>query len=481
MADGGTAQTGPDRPPPSTADSGGVSPPGEPPESGRSRCRASLSHRVVRGLRVSLLAYGVVLGCVGVVDVFRGNDFDVRTDGAGLAVAAVAVAGGSLVALNSAAQPGALRRGAPVVADIVALVTTGWVVFRVQSNFTLQPVLTLTAGVTVLAGLVALVLLVVDASDSREGLPDPVPAGVAPATRSSGEATIKAAVVGAVAALLAAGVTLPQFWYSARYEPSTSQPVVAVENEITEVQVRENRLELTAEITLENTGRTPIRMVTSLYEITGTRIHMARTPLSHEDLPFDRVFAGNYGSAARLSTYATYSSPQQIQVGPVGEDYAWIGPGEKLHTTLQAHAPRGSFDLLRMTTDVAVARADRVETVADDTTLSPGGREASSCAGTLIAESRRPLAHVGLFDRLTESDRELVTFWALSGDSGDESPWWPAFPWTSVSIQHAGHGCAHALAPDHDGLEDNAMVGWASSVTEAATPEEPSSSSAKSD
>ncbi|MGW6743536.1 hypothetical protein ACWGDX_22925 [Streptomyces sp. NPDC055025] len=344
-----------------------------------------------------------------------------------------------------------------------------------QSNFTFQAVLTLTAGTTLLVALVALILLVMDAPHPPEPRPGETPPSAPPVTSPSGEATIKAAVLGAVAALLAAGVALPPFWYSALYEPSTSQPVVAVENGITEVEVRKDRLELTAEITLENTGKTPVRMLTSLYEITGTRITLSDKPLSHDSLPFGRIFDGNYGSAARLSTYVTYASPQQIQVGPVGEDYAWIGPGEKLRTTLQAHVPRGEFDLLRMTTDVAVARADRVETAAENTTISPGDREMMYCAGTLIAESRRPLAHVGLFDRLTESDRELITFWALSGDSGDQSPWWPAFPWTNVSIQHAGHSCEHALAPDQDGLEDNAMVGWASSVTEAATPEEPAS------
>lgn len=126
--------------------------------------------------------------------------------------------------------------------------------------------------------------------------------------------------------------------------------------------------------------------------------------------------------------------------------------------------------LLRITADVAVARADRVEV---DDRPQPGGRALKNCEGTRIAEDRRPLARLGALEWLTESRRELVTFWAVSGELGDESPWWPAFPWTGVSIQHDGHDCAHALKPDHNGLEDRAMVGWASSVAEAAVPAEP--------
>ncbi|MFF2524365.1 hypothetical protein [Streptomyces liangshanensis] len=478
MADSSTPQPQPGSSPSGTAGSGGASTPGDPPDAGRRR-PPYRGDRVVWCLRAALFTYGVALAVVGIADVFWGNDFDVRTHGVVLVGTAAVVAGGTLVALRPEGRLGSVRGWAPRVADAVALLSTVWVLLCVGSNFARQVVLILTAGVALFAGLVALALLVADFTPAAGPRPGETPPAATPATMSSAEATLRGALLTAGAGLLAACVTLPQFWYSVRYEPSTSPPVVMVENGITEVEVRKDRLELTAEITLENTGRTPVRMLTSLYEISGTRIRLASKPLPHDNLPFDRVFGGNYGSAARLSTYTTYTSPQQIQVGPVGEDYAWIGPGEKLRTTLQAHAPLGEFDLLRLTTDIAVARADRVETAAGGAGNYPDGRRRMYCDGTLIAESRRPLAHVGWFDRLTESDRELVTFWALSGDSGDNSPWWPAFPWTNVSIQHTGRGCEHALVPDRDGLEDDAMVGWASSVAEAAVPEEEPAAPAK--
>ncbi|MFG2757202.1 hypothetical protein [Streptomyces wuyuanensis] len=153
-----------------------------------------------------------------------------------------------------------------------------------------------------------------------------------------------------------------------------------------------------------------------------------------------------------------------------GDNTREDAPDEKVHTRLRAQAPRDRFQLPRITADAAVARADRVEV---DDRPQPGGRALKTCDGTRIAEHRRPLARLGAFEWLTESRRELVTFWAVSGDLGDESPWWPTFPWTGVSIQQDGHDCSHALRPDRDGLEDRAMVGWAGSVAEAAVPAAP--------
>jgi hypothetical protein len=188
-----------------------------------------------------------------------------------------------------------------------------------------------------------------------------------------------------------------------------------------------------------------------------------------QPLEYEEIVGGNYGSAARVSPGTAYSHPEPIQVGPVGEDYAWIGPDEEVHATLLARAPRDlGYSLYRISVDVAVARADRVEV--ENRPYSP--RQTKTCKGARIAEDRRPLAYRGTFDRLTESDRDLVTYWVLGGGSGWESPWWPEFPWTGVSIEHAGHDCDHALKPDDDGLEDDAMVGWASTVAEAWRPQE---------
>jgi hypothetical protein len=272
------------------------------------------------------------------------------------------------------------------------------------------------------------------------------------------------AVIAAVGALLAASFTVPQFYYSALYEPSQEQPVVQAEASIESIEERDHGVELTVEITIENKGKTPVTMLTSLYEITGTKLE---NPAGHQESEYEEIVGDNWGSAARVSPDFGYSDPQPIQVGPVGEDFAWIGPDEELHATLVARAPREKdHSLYRISVDVAVARADRVEVES----RTGSSRQTMTCEGTRIAQDRRPLTHRGTFDRLTESRRELVTYWVLGGNNGWQSPWWPPFPWNGVSIEHAGHGCDHALNPDDDGLEDEAMVGWTSTVAEAWRP-----------
>ncbi|MGA4867175.1 hypothetical protein ACPB9J_31540 [Streptomyces lavendulocolor] len=415
--------------------------------------------------RVGLSLYGLLLGGVGLFDVYRGLDLGARADGAALVVVATLIVSGCVLGLSPGTRT-PLRRWARLWVSVAALLVSGWIIFRVQSNFVFQPVLVTTVVVACVAASVAVCMLW---GDVREGSQPPAGRAEAPAatTEAAARATLTAGKLTAAAGLLGVCLTLPQFWYSARWEPSNAPPVLAVENTIDDLEIRGDHVEFTVGITLKNTGKTPVRMLTSLYEITGTDVSVKRNPTALVDLPLSDIMGGNYGSAARVSTYAAYGIPQLIQAGPVGEDYAWIGPGEEYGTTLRAHVPAGRFNLLRITSDVAVARADRV--TVEDWPQSPNRR--MYCAGTDIAQTRRPIAHRGAFDRLTESDRELVTFWVFDGDYPDLSPWWAPFPWTGVSIQHAGHGCDHAMAPDHDGLEDSAMVGWASTVAEAAVPE----------
>ncbi|MGI5372700.1 hypothetical protein ACQEV2_00190 [Streptomyces sp. CA-251387] len=428
-------------------------------------------HRRIRTRgRIVLLVYGLILGCVGLADVYRGLDFGARTVGAFLVIAAMAIVGSCSAALRPE-MPVRWRRWAPLSADLAVGLVSGWIIFRVQSNFVLQPVLVVTAVVVTSALLLAACLIW---GDAREIAEVPLSTQLPPSATSSdrqARSTVVAAVIAAVGALLAACLTIPQFWYSARYEPSNNPPVVQEEASIESIEMRADHAEITVEIKVENKGKTPVRMLTSLYEITGTSWILMPEDGRDRGLPYEDIVGGNYGSAARVSPNTLYSRPEHIQVGPVGEDYAWIGSDEVVQTTLLARAPRDlPFSVYRVSVDVAVARADRVEVESRPGRETP--REIKTCDGVRIAEYRRPLAHRSAFDWLTESDRELVTYWVLGGGSGWESPWWPPFPWNGVSIQHADHDCSHVFEPDHDGLEDDAMVGWASTVAEAGRPQE---------
>lgn len=428
-------------------------------------------HRHIQArARVVVIAYGLILGCLGMTDLYRGLDLGAKGDGFLLLVMAVVIVSGGSTARRSPPLP--WRRRADIAADLGVAVVSAWIIFRVQSNFVVQPVLVMTATVTLSAVSLACVLLWGDVRDhpqqpsAGQALPEASPDEV------QARSTVRAGKLGAGGTLLAGGVALLPFWFTAHYMPSHDSPVVQVASGIENVDRRDGYAELTVEITIENKGNTPVTVLTSLYEITGTEIEHSQKPKPLDGLPYGHITDRIYGSAARVSPYNQFDDPKQIQVGPAAEDYALIGPDEEVKTTLIVRAPL--FPLYRITVDARVARADRVEV--EDWQESP--RRIKKCDSLDIAEDRRPLLHRGVFDRLTESDREVVTFWVIDGpqDFGEISPWWAPFPWSGASIQHAGHACDHAFKPnDQDGLEETAMVGWSSAVGEAGLPAAPSS------
>ncbi|WP_413755063.1 hypothetical protein [Streptomyces sp. MMBL 11-3] len=430
------------------------------------------AHQLIHArARVVVIIYGVVLGCVGLMDLYRGLDLGAKGDGFLLLVSAVIIVGGGSTARRSWLPP-VWRRRTDIAADLGMAGVSAWIVFRVQSNFVVQPTLVMTAAVTLSALLLAGFLLWGDVRDRpQRSLAGSAPPETVP-DEAQARSTVRAGRVGAGGTLLAAIVALLPFWFTAHYTPSHDTPVVQVASSIESVDRRDDHAELTVEITIENKGKTPVTLLTSLYEITGTDIKYSQNPESSKNLPYRDITDRIAGSAARVSPYSRFPDPIQIQVGPAADDYAWIGSDEEVKTTLIVKAPL--VPLYRITVDVDVARADRVK-VEDRQTST---RALKYCDDLRISEDRRPIVHRGLFDQLTESDREAVTFWVVSGpsDFGDISPWWAPYPWNGASIQHAGHACDHAFKPDDkDGLEETAMVGRASSVAEAAMPAEPAS------
>ncbi|MER7760671.1 hypothetical protein [Streptomyces sp. NPDC097619] len=408
----------------------------------------------------------MLLGLLGGIDLFFSEDLEVRVNGLFLLIAAVVTVLGSSLARRPGGSATPVQWGTVIGADVAALLVSGAIAYSVLSDFASQWLL----WISLLLALAAIPLAAILLYEDFASRPAATAPSVSPAPDHSAEATWKSGKLTALAAVLAAAVAVPPFWYTAVYEPGTATPVVAVENGIEDVQDTGEHIEFTMWVSVQNKGKTAVRMLTSLYEVSGTRITVNDQPTTPTEDSYDGILGGNHGSAARRNPFVDYERPEQVQAGPVGEDYAWIGPTETFKMKLRGQAPRGRFDLLRLTADVAVARADRVEVDG----LRPGGaRHLRTCAGTRIAEVRRPLARLGALESITESNRELVTYWAVSGAFEDESPWWPPFPWIGVAIQHAGGSCAAALAPDPDGLEDRAMVGWASTVAEATVPTKP--------
>ncbi|MEU2540189.1 hypothetical protein [Streptomyces iakyrus] len=162
--------------------------------------------------RIVLLIYGLLLGYVGLADVYGGLDLGAKLVGVLLTVVAAIIVGSCVAALASATSPGWSRL---LPGDLAALVINSWILSRVFSDFESQPVLVTTAMAVISATLLALCLAWGDVRD-RSASPEPSPPS-APATSSDKQArsTVLGAVIGAGGALLAASFTVPQFYYSA--------------------------------------------------------------------------------------------------------------------------------------------------------------------------------------------------------------------------------------------------------------------------
>jgi hypothetical protein len=176
-------------------------------------------------------------------------------------------------------------------------------------------------------------------------------------------------------------------------------------------------------------------------------------------------------------------------------DLAWLEPAEYTTATVVAFFPKDTFDMLRLTTDIAFVRQDRIAVGSGsnvstvglprvDPTLSDPFLE--DCKNLMVDVTSWQVEPDTLFRRLTDSDREIVTvgvlgYRVLSLEDLHEdlqgqmywptpSPWWPRVPEMHASIQHKGNTCGHVLASSNDstdrGLEDRSMFSLAGSVSE---------------
>lgn len=225
---------------------------------------------------------------------------------------------------------------------------------------------------------------------------------------------------------------------------------------------------MTASIALENAGKSGIRVLASMYEITGTAVYVDPGTGALGGLDESRwqdAVSHNDGPAARYGARAQYGQAELIQFGPVAWESAWLEPGESTRATVVAFAPAGRYDLLRLTTDVAAAPADRVPVSGGVRQMMP----AEQCGGATVLATRLPLERRSALEWLTTSDQESVTAWVRDG-AAESSRWWADHPGLVVQLQHRGLPCAHLFDEGDAGLEDRAKLAWSGAVTDALPP-----------
>lgn len=444
------------------ANAGGVSPGQQPrADPGYANRRTPLSLLIARW---TVVGFWVLLAFVGGRDLLLDDGFESRLRGGFLVVLAVPVVAGIL---GGFASNGRLRRLFAMLAEIATLLTAVWLGFRIGTSAAWQWHLFLSSVVVLVAALATLLALCWDLAIAKRGmlvLKARILALGHPADAS--RATLIGAVIAAVSVIVAASLAVPQFWYSAHFQPSTTVPVVNVTNSVDRIRERDGRLEITASITLRNSGKTGARVLTSMYEITGTKLKAAHPGKALDKGRWTKALEENYGPAARYNSYASFDKPHLIQFGPVTQENAWLEPGEATRATVVAFTPK-EFGLLRVTTDVAAGRADRIP-IEDDQRTPFGGTNEKDCGGGEGFETRWALHRTSWLGILTSSNQEVMTVWGVT--KGKDSPWWPTNPWIDAEIQRRGKPCTHIFDDDH-GLEDEAMVGWSGAVTDVVASE----------
>ncbi|MFJ4846528.1 MULTISPECIES: hypothetical protein [unclassified Streptomyces] len=429
--------------------------------------RARIPETVSRWARWVVTTYAVLLGAVGLLDLFTANGFDARTTGGALAVACLSAA----AAIAHCFRPhGALRWAAAVVAACVLLLVDGWLLASITSDLVAQWHL-VTMLVIVMVSFAATCVVLVHDMDVARTRARRMSVRLRRAAGPSNEhgATLAAAVIAALSGLVAAALSFPQFWYSARYEPSMEPTVVSVHQSFDQIRRRDGRLEITASVTLENKGKSSADVIASLYEITGVTTEKISAPPRGrlDDDAWRSTVVDGPGPAARYNSVAPPLPPELIQAGPLTWDNVVLEPGESTQATLVAFAPADRFDLLRITTDFAAAPLERVSTDGGRTeAVRPG-----SCAGATGQRTTWPLERQSLMERLTTSDQDLVATWIThqEHDAADAGQWWPAYPTFNVQITHRNARCDQVIVPRTD-LEDRAKLAKFGALTEAVPP-----------
>ncbi|WP_405395417.1 hypothetical protein [Microbispora hainanensis] len=269
--------------------------------------------------------------------------------------------------------------------------------------------------------------------------------------------------------------------------PDAAAPTITITSSLKAGQVPANTpVPITITVTFKNTATTSVRVLGSMYQLTGTATKVSPTRSTALDMAQrNAALNQNYGPAARYNRYTTYQQAQVIQYGQVVEDAAELIPNEESTATVVAFVPpkmfsgnRG-FSLLRLTVDVVFVRADRVSLgLPEEVDSTSGvGRDQEGCEGRQVLQRRWMVTYASLIDRLTQSRREVAigrSVRSLAASPPWQVLWWEDVPSLDYSIHHGQQPCGRLLDLDLDGsdqgLEERSMLSTAGAVTELAAP-----------
>ncbi|WP_448628446.1 hypothetical protein [Geodermatophilus sp. URMC 64] len=243
---------------------------------------------------------------------------------------------------------------------------------------------------------------------------------------------------------------------------------MSIKAEIGKIEESNGQAITTLVITVENISTTSVRLIGSLYTLSGSAVSSVNPSGSAMDsVKVDAVTRSNYGPGARSNAGTELTPPELIQFGQIVWDQSTLVPDESTETSVVAPFPAGRFDLLRVGVDLVLARDDRLPI----SELNSQGSFAltTQCAGREVHVQTWPIIPGSMVEELTATRREVVLGRVLADPYGDGT-WWPAVPYLMHQVQREGHPCDHLFEGDSGGLEDESMVGIAGAMTEAPVP-----------
>ncbi|GAA1264406.1 hypothetical protein Psi02_64220 [Planotetraspora silvatica] len=370
-----------------------------------------------------------------------------------------------------------------LIAALAAFLLALYLLYELSTDFAPQPHL-LRAGVVCIVSALASIVLAVLRAVGVARFPQPQ-AGPASPPRNWREVWLSSG-----ATVVAALIALPLTWYSTQYVPDAAAPTITITSSLKAGQAAVSApIPITMTITFKNTATASVRVLGSMYQLTGTATSVSPTrSVAIDTSQRDAALKENYGPAARYNRYATHQQAQVIQYGQVVEDAVELIPNEESTATIVAFVPPSvlsgdkGFSLLRLTVDIVFVRADRVslgvpDAVDSTSTASGSERDHEGCEGRQVLQRRWTVTYGSLIDRLTQSRREVAIGRTVqSSATGLPEPdlWWEAIPSLDYSIHHGQQPCGRLVNPDQygsdRGLEERSMLSTAGAVTELAAP-----------
>ncbi len=245
-------------------------------------------------------------------------------------------------------------------------------------------------------------------------------------------------VLSGVAPVVSVGtlLTAAQFYYNAFYVPQQKAPALTVSVDLEPAGSDGDMAVLTGTVRAVNATDTRVRILGSLYTVSGTRLadRPARERGFADELPRPAITPeAAPSSASRVARrYSDERQIESIQADDIVGDNFVFEPSEEVTRRFVAQVPRREVDLVRLNAEFIVARASRLKL--EGNVNYPFGRRLVNFQdprGTEGIVSTQAIEETSWVRDLTRGDRLMKSVWVVRQERPAKST---VFPLLAASI-----------------------------------------------